>query len=148
MGKESSGGGGAPSGDTPWGEAPSSDSYKYDATYDQETGRPENAAGVRAEAEYDKWAAVEDSKMGDLSKTLEGLSGKLKDGSAATLAKSGALSGGISMGGSKGSYRDEANPYDVPSYLQSSQQYSNQTGKMVNALLKGHIRPRSIKSLI
>jgi hypothetical protein len=39
-------------------------------------------------------------------------------------------------------------PYAAPSYLQGSQAYNAQVGKLVNALLREEIRPRSIRSLI
>jgi hypothetical protein len=160
MGAESSGGGGAPSAMGSGMDA-SAIGDMYTGAGDPTQGRGYGNDGglvdpyLAQNLATDIGPSVRDltptdykKVMGDLSKTLEGVSGKLKDGSAATLAKSGALPGGISMGGSKGSYRDEANPYDVPSYLQSSQEYSNQTAKMVNSLLKGYIRTRSIKSLI
>ena len=42
----------------------------------------------------------------------------------------------------------EQYPYAAPSYLQGSQAYNAQVGKLVNALLGKEIRPRSIRSLI
>jgi hypothetical protein len=39
-------------------------------------------------------------------------------------------------------------PYAAPSYLQGSQAYNAQVGKLVNALLREEIRPRSIRTLI
>jgi hypothetical protein len=49
---------------------------------------------------------------------------------------------------SGGRYSPIESPYAAPSYLQGSQAYNAQVGKLVNTLLSTQIRGRSIRSLI
>ncbi len=131
--------------DKPYGESPELDSYKRDAKYDPDTGEPLNKAAEKAEAEYDKFAAKEDSKYKDVLQAASKLGGA---GAPGVIAKSGRLPGVNMPSLSGGRYSPQQSPYAAPSYLQGSQAYNSQVGKLVQTLLNSQIRGRSIKSLI
>jgi hypothetical protein len=131
--------------DKPYGESPDLDSYKRDAKYDPDTGEPLNEAAEKAEAEYDKFAAKEDSKYEDVLKAASKLGGA---GAPGVIAKSGRLPG-VNMPSVRGGrFTPQQSPYAAPSYLQGSQAYNSQVGKLVQTLLNSQIRGRSIRTLI
>ena len=47
-----------------------------------------------------------------------------------------------------GRFTPQQSPYAAPSYLQGSQAYNSQVGKLVQTLLNSQIRGRSIRTLI
>ena len=132
--------------DEPYGESPELASYKRDAEYDPDTGEPLNKAAEKAEAEYDKFAAKEDSKYKDV---LQGAS-KIGDLTPKAIGGTGRIPGVDlpSEGGQRRLPMPNQYPYAAPSYLQGSQAYNSQVGKLVNTLLSTQIRGRSIRSLI
>ena len=130
--------------DEPYGESPELASYKRDAEYDPDTGEPLNKAAEKAEAEYDKFAAKEDSKYKDV---LQGAS-KIGDLTPKAIGGTGKIPGVDMPRASGGRYSPTESPYAAPSYLQGSQAYNAQVGKLVNLLLGKEIRPRSIRTLI
>lgn len=133
--------------DKPYGESPDLDSYKRDAKYDPDTGEPLNEAAEKAEAEYDRFAAKEDSIYKDVLQAASKLGGV---GAPGVIGKTGRLPGVDlpSGGGQRRLPMPNQYPYAAPSYLQGSQAYNSQVGKLVQTLLNSQIRGRSIRTLI
>ena len=118
------------------------------AEYDPDTGEPLNASAMRMEKLYDEYVAKEDSKSKfDVGKALEGAS-KIGDFSPKVIGKTSRQPGVDMPSVSGGRYSPQQSPYAAPSYLQGSTDYNKQVGQLVQALLRGQIRGRSIKSLI
>ena len=83
----------------------------------------------------------------DAKKALEGAS-KIGGLTPKALGGTGRLPSVDMPSVSGGRYSPQQSPYAAPSYLQGSTDYNKQVGQLVQALLKGQIRGRSIKSLI
>lgn len=83
----------------------------------------------------------------DAKKALEGAS-KIGDMTPKAIGGTGRLPGVNMPSLSGGRYSPQQSPYAAPSYLQGSQAYNSQVGKLVQTLLNSQIRGRSIKSLI
>lgn len=83
----------------------------------------------------------------DPKKILEGAS-KFGAGAPKAIGKTGKLPGVDMPSVRGGRYSPQQSPYAAPSYLQGSQAYNSQVGKLVQTLLNSQIRGRSIKSLI
>ena len=83
----------------------------------------------------------------DAKKALEGAS-KIGDFSPKVIGKTSRQPGVDMPSVSGGRYSPQQSPYAAPSYLQGSTEYNKQVGQLVQALLRGQIRGRSIKSLI
>ena len=124
------------------------EALRLDAEYDPDTGEPVNESAVKMEKLYDEYVAKEDSKSKfDYGKALEGAS-KIGDFSPKVIGKTSSQPGVNMPSVSGGRYSPQQSPYEAPSYLQGSTDYNKQVGQLVQALLKGQIRGRSIKSLI
>ena len=83
----------------------------------------------------------------DAKKALEGAS-KIGDFSPKVIGGTSRQPGVNMPSVSGGRYSPQESPYAAPSYLQGSTEYNKQVGQLVQALLRGQIRGRSIKSLI
>ena len=124
------------------------EALRLDAEYDPDTGEPVNKSAVKMEKLYDEYVAKEDSKSKfDYGKALEGAS-KIGDFSPKAIGGTGRQPGVNMPSVSGGRYVPQQSPYAAPSYLQGSTDYNKQVGQLVQALLRGQIRGRSIKSLI
>ena len=117
--------------DGDWGEGTEGSLSGYTAEIDPSTG----------ETKYFK-----DAKF-DTKKALEG-SSKIGDMTPKAIGGTGRIPGVDMPRVSGGRYSPTESPYAAPSYLQGSKAYNAQVGKLVNALLREEIRPRSIRSLI
>ena len=123
------------------------EALRLDAEYDDE-GRPVNESAVKMEKLYDEFATKEDSKSKfDVSKSL-GAASKFGAGAPKAIGGTGRLPGVDLPNLSGGRYSPTESPYAAPSYLQGSKAYNAQVGKLVNTLLSTQIRGRSIRSLI
>jgi len=123
------------------------EALRLDAEYDDE-GRPVNASAMKMEKLYDEFVAKEDSKSEfDVGKALEGAS-KIGGLTPKALGGTGRLPSVNMPSVSRGRYSPTESPYAAPSYLQGSRDYNKQVGQLVQALLRGQIRGRNIKSLI
>ena len=123
------------------------EALRLDAEYDDE-GRPVNESAVKMEKLYDEFATKEDSKSKfDAKKALEGAS-KIGDMTPKAIGGTGRIPGVDMPRVSGGRYSPTESPYAAPSYLQGSQAYNAQVGKLVNLLLREEIRPLSIRTLI
>ena len=117
--------------DGDWGEGTEGSLSGYTAEIDPSTGETKYFKDVKFDA---KKALEGASKIGDFSPKVIGGTGRLP---------------GVNMPSlSGGRYSPQESPYAAPSYLQGSQAYNTQVGKLVQTLLKSQIRGRSIKSLI
>ena len=124
------------------------EALRLDAEYDPDTGEPVNESAVSMEKLYDEFAVKEDSKSEfDYNKALEGAS-KIGDMTPKAIGGTGRIPGVDMPRVSGGRYSPTESPYAAPSYLQGSQAYNSQVGKLVQTLLNSQIRGRSIKSLI
>jgi hypothetical protein len=126
------------------------EALRLDAEYDPDTGEPVNESAVSMEKLYDEFAVKEDSKSEfDYNKALEG-SSKIGDMTPKAIGGTGRIPGVDlpSEGGQRRLPMPNQYPYAAPSYLQGSQAYNSQVGKLVNTLLSTQIRGRSIRSLI
>lgn len=83
----------------------------------------------------------------DPKKILEGTS-KIGAGAPKAIGGTGELPGVDMPSVRGGRYVSQESPYAAPSYLQGSQAYNSQVGKLVQTLLNSQIRGRSIKTLI
>lgn len=83
----------------------------------------------------------------DPKKILEGTS-KIGAGAPKAIGGTGRLPGVDMPSVRGGRYVSQQSPYAAPSYLQGSQAYNSQVGKLVQTLLNSQIRGRSIKTLI
>lgn len=83
----------------------------------------------------------------DPKKILEGTS-KIGAGAPKAIGGTGRLPGVDMPSVRGGRYVSQESPYAAPSYLQGSQAYNSQVGKLVQTLLNSQIRGRSIKTLI
>lgn len=83
----------------------------------------------------------------DPKKILEGAS-TFGAGAPKAIGKTGKLPGVDMPSVRGGRFTSQQSPYAAPSYLQGSQAYNSQVGKLVQTLLNSQIRGRSIKSLI
>ena len=95
----------------------------------------------------DVGAPKSSKKSFDVKKAL-GAASKFGAGSPQVIGKSSRLLDVDLPNLSGGRYSPTESPYAAPSYLQGSQAYNAQVGKLVNTLLSTQIRGRSIKSLI
>jgi hypothetical protein len=103
----------------------------YTAEIDPSTGEVKYFKDI----EFDAKKALEGaSKIGDFSPKVIGKTSKQPDVNMPSV--------------SGGRYSPQESPYAAPSYLQGSTEYNKQVGQLVQALLRGQIRGRSIKSLI
>lgn len=103
----------------------------YTAEIDPSTGETKYFKDVKFDA---KKALEGASKIGDMTPKAIGGTGRLP---------------GVDMPSVRGGrYVSQQSPYAAPSYLQGSQAYNSQVGKLVQTLLNSQIRGRSIKSLI
>jgi hypothetical protein len=103
----------------------------YTAEIDPSTGEVKYFKDI----EFDAKKALEGaSKIGDFSPKVIGKTSKQPDVNMPSV--------------SGGRYSPQQSPYEAPSYLQGSTEYNKQVGQLVQALLRGQIRGRSIKSLI
>ena len=103
----------------------------YTAEIDPSTGEVKYFKDI----EFDAKKALEGaSKIGDFSPKVIGKTSKQPDVNMPSV--------------SGGRYSPQQSPYAAPSYLQGSTEYNKQVGQLVQALLRGQIRGRSIKSLI
>ena len=83
----------------------------------------------------------------DTKKALQAAS-KIGDMTPKAIGGTGRIPGVDMPRVSGGRYSPTESPYAAPSYLQGSQAYNAQVGKLVNTLLSTQIRGRSIRSLI
>ena len=83
----------------------------------------------------------------DPKKILEGAS-KIGDMTPKAIGGTGRLPGVDMPSVRGGRYVSQESPYAAPSYLQGSQAYNSQVGKLVQTLLNSQIRGRSIRTLI
>ena len=95
----------------------------------------------------DVGAPKSSKKSFDVKKAL-GAASKFGAGSPQVIGKSSRLLDVDLPNLRGGRYSPTESPYAAPSYLQGSQAYNAQVGKLVNTLLSTQIRGRSIKSLI
>ena len=117
--------------DGDWGEGTEGSLSGYTAEIDPSTGETKYFKDVKFDA---KKALEGASKIGDMTPKAIGGTGRIP---------------GVDMPRvSGGRYSPTESPYAAPSYLQGSKAYNAQVGKLVNALLREEIRPRSIRSLI
>jgi hypothetical protein len=117
--------------DGDWGEGTEGSLSGYTAEIDPSTGETKYFKDVKFDA---KKALEGASKIGDMTPKAIGGTGRIP---------------GVDMPRvSGGRYSPTESPYAAPSYLQGSQAYNAQVGKLVNALLGKEIRPRSIRTLI
>ena len=117
--------------DGDWGEGTEGSLSGYTAEIDPSTGETKYFKDVKFDA---KKALEGASKIGDMTPKAIGGTGRIP---------------GVDMPRvSGGRYSPTESPYAAPSYLQGSQAYNAQVGKLVNTLLSTQIRGRSIRSLI
>ena len=117
--------------DGDWGEGTEGSLSGYTAEIDPSTGETKYFKDVKFDA---KKALEGASKIGDMTPKAIGGTGRLP---------------GVDMPSvSGGRYVSQQSPYAAPSYLQGSQAYNSQVGKLVQTLLNSQIRGRSIKTLI
>jgi hypothetical protein len=87
-------------------------------------------------------------KSFDAKKALQAASKLGGAGAPKVIGGTGRLPG-VNMPSLRGGrYSPTESPYAAPSYLQGSQAYNSQVGKLVQTLLNSQIRGRSIKTLI
>ena len=119
--------------DGDWGEGTEGSLSGYTAEIDPSTGETKYFKDVKFDA---KKALEGASKIGDMTPKAIGGTGRIP---------------GVDLpneGGQRRLPMPNQYPYAAPSYLQGSKAYNAQVGKLVNALLREEIRPRSIRSLI
>ena len=117
--------------DGDWGEGTEGSLSGYTAEIDPSTGEVKYFKDI----EFDAKKALEGaSTIGDMTPKAIGGTGRLP---------------GVDMPSVRGGrYVSQQSPYAAPSYLQGSQAYNSQVGKLVQTLLNSQIRGRSIKTLI